>query len=1049
MIISLAGSWMQHNKILKMAITCLFLFFALSVSAKEDVPHKNDYVLIINTYSESAPWSNSIISPVILAISRDDKLDVFVEHIDMLLIDEQAGLSEFEAQIRTKYTAHPPKALLLLGNSSFLLRKKFKEFWGDIPILLCAEKDYIGHDSCYTKKEPIPVEEQIPLENFLEEYNLTVLKAPVYLQESVELMKRMIPDMNNLILIGDQTYINQQDSYDLSALMKRDYPKMGYRFFSAKDLTTDQLLDSLKAVNVQTTGVLFASWFSKMSFAGNTTLLTNSYRIIATMPTPLFVLKALALKEESGIVGGYIYNQDEYANKVVSTIYEVLRGKQARDIPFYSPTLKGPVFNYESLLLRNLSPDLCPSGTQFYKQPPTLLSEYRGPIIVTFICIFLILLLFQYRRIQMLKKLKKAQQRELDSVADYMNLFNNMPVLYMREEVILDEAGEPIDTVFVNVNTHFEKHFLPKDKALGKKGSELFPESLPEFLHYIKIVMAERRTINFPYYFKGLDTFYDIALNCSNQPGIIDIFCMDSTELHEVQQKLSSTNHKLSMALEVANIVPWKWDLQSHTILCDVNRPIELSIGEQEVDESQLVVPDTQYFAKICKDDRQRVQEAYDDLIAGKINKVREEYRVIAHADSGRKVDWVEAQAAIESWDDNGKPLTLVGSSLVITQRKNMEEELISAKNRAEESNRLKSAFLANMSHEIRTPLNAIVGFSGILASTEGEQEKQEYVSIIESNNNLLLQLINDILDLSKIEAGTLEFIYSDVELNGFLREMEDTLRMKMTSDKVTLICQQSMTDCCIYTEKNRLSQLIINLVTNAIKFTKEGSISCGYKQQDGMLYFHVTDTGCGIPQDKLKDVFGRFVKLNSFVQGTGLGLSICQTIVQNLGGEIGVESEEGKGSTFWFTIPYIPGKTIEQKVYDCAPISVEKSKLTILIAEDHSSNYKLFETILGHEYHLIHAWNGQEAVDLFEKHQPHLVLMDINMPVMDGYEATKEIRKVSTRVPIIAITAFAYASDEQRVLSNGFDGYMPKPINANQLKSKVIDILGKRIILI
>lgn len=197
--------------------------------------------------------------------------------------------------------------------------------------------------------------------------------------------------------------------------------------------------------------------------------------------------------------------------------------------------------------------------------------------------------------------------------------------------------------------------------------------------------------------------------------------------------------------------------------------------------------------------------------------------------------------------------------------------------------------------------------------------------------------------------------------------------------------------------------------------------------------------TGCGIPKDKQESIFGRFVKLNNFAQGTGLGLSICQTLVNHMGGCIGVESEEGNGSTFWFTLPYKPAgqeELSEKKEYQ--PISVEKDKLSILIAEDNDSNYKLFESILKNDYQLIHAWDGQEAVDLFRKEDPQIILMDINMPVMDGYEAAQEIRKYSAKVPIIAITAFAYASDEQRVMESGFDGYMPKPINARQLRAQI-----------
>lgn len=573
---------------------------------------------------------------------------------------------------------------------------------------------------------------------------------------------------------------------------------------------------------------------------------------------------------------------------------------------------------------------------------------------------------------------------------------------------------------------------------------------MPEFLHFIQIALAENKAITFPYYFRKIDTFYDIVLRGNPHNKMIDVFCLDSTELHRAQQKLSTINNKLAMSLDVANIVPWKWDLTNRTILCDINKPIELSTQGKGIVEEQLAVPDIQYFSKIFKEDRKRVEQAYKDLVEGRSEKVKEEYRVINTHKGFHRIEWVEAQAAVETRDENGKPLTLVGSSLIITERKKMEQELINAKNRAEESNRLKSAFLANMSHEIRTPLNAIVGFSGILASTEEEEEKQEYVSIIENNNTLLLQLISDILDLSKIEAGTLDLHYSNVEINDLMRELENSCQLKLKSDNVKLEFVAPEEPCFANIEKNRLSQLIINFVTNAIKFTSQGSIRFGYERQNNELYFYVTDTGCGIPQDKLDSIFGRFVKLNSFAQGTGLGLSICRTLINHMGGKIGVESEEGKGSTFWFTLPYKQIEAIEKAPQkEIQSITIAKDKLIILIAEDNESNYKLFESILKYDYHLIHAWDGQEAVNMFKEYDPQIVLMDINMPVMDGYEATKEIRKYSAKVPIIAITAFAYASDEQRVMASGFDGYMPKPINARLLKAQLMDIMQKRIILL
>lgn len=242
-----------------------------------------------------------------------------------------------------------------------------------------------------------------------------------------------------------------------------------------------------------------------------------------------------------------------------------------------------------------------------------------------------------------------------------------------------------------------------------------------------------------------------------------------------------------------------------------------------------------------------------------------------------------------------------------ITQLKETEKQLTLAKEKAENADLSKSTFLANMSHEIRTPLNAITGFAEILASANTEEEKAQYQEIIKMNADLLLQLVNDILDMSKIEAGTLEFVYTKVDINLLLSDLRQLFQMKVNDagGNIQIIAEPSLPSCSIETDRNRVAQVLSNFTTNAIKFTQEGTISIGYEARDTELYFYVTDSGAGIPADKLPEVFGRFVKLNKDKKGTGLGLSISKTIVNKLEGQIGADSVEGKGSTFWFTIPY------------------------------------------------------------------------------------------------------------------------------------------------
>ena len=250
-----------------------------------------------------------------------------------------------------------------------------------------------------------------------------------------------------------------------------------------------------------------------------------------------------------------------------------------------------------------------------------------------------------------------------------------------------------------------------------------------------------------------------------------------------------------------------------------------------------------------------------------------------------------------------------------ITRLKKAEADLNRAREKAENADRSKSAFLANMSHEIRTPLNAIVGFSELLASAGTEEEKAQFLEIVHSNNELLQQLIADILDLSKIEAGTLEFTFSEVDVNQLMFDIEQLFRMRLEdkSAVIQIIRETPPDECVMYTDRNRLQQVVSNFMTNAVKFTDEGSITFGYNRCAEGLYFYVKDTGNGIPKDKVGHIFERFVRVEQHKKGTGLGLAICEMIIRKLGGKIGVESEYGKGSTFWFTLP-INGRQIKEQ---------------------------------------------------------------------------------------------------------------------------------------
>ena len=323
------------------------------------------------------------------------------------------------------------------------------------------------------------------------------------------------------------------------------------------------------------------------------------------------------------------------------------------------------------------------------------------------------------------------------------------------------------------------------------------------------------------------------------------------------------------------------------------------NVGEKEGTPLNEIIKVHSHFHP---DDRRMMLRFFDQVLIREASHLRRDVRILREDGT---YTWTRVNVMVRDFRPEDGIIDMVCVNYDITELKETERKLIAARDKAEELDRLKSAFLANMSHEIRTPLNAIVGFSSLLTETEDMKDRKQYMAIVQENTELLLQLISDILDLSKMESGAFEFVKSDTDVNLLCSEIIRSLRMKVPAG-VELVFEECLLGCHVWADKNRLNQVISNFINNALKFTFSGSITLGYyRQTDGYLRFYVRDTGMGIPKNKIKKVFDRFVKLNSFVHGTGLGLSICKSLVEQMGGTIGVESEEGEGSCFWFTYPY------------------------------------------------------------------------------------------------------------------------------------------------
>ncbi|MDE6648090.1 MAG: response regulator, partial [Prevotella sp.] len=368
---------------------------------------------------------------------------------------------------------------------------------------------------------------------------------------------------------------------------------------------------------------------------------------------------------------------------------------------------------------------------------------------------------------------------------------------------------------------------------------------------------------------------------------------------------------------------------------------------------------------------------------------------------------------------------------------------------KAEKASRMKSLFLANMSHEIRTPLNAIEGFSRIMAETDSAEGRMKYMEIVESNNSRLLALIDEILDLSRIEAGELSVRKSMTDLNEMCKSLQLIFKFRCP-DTLQLQWSKPNMNVMLNTDSNRITQVLSNLISNALKHTTKGSISYGYRLINDAqeIEFFVSDTGTGIAEKDLKHIFETYMSRDAENQnGYGLGLSLCKIIVEKLGGHISVNSKIGEGSTFRFVLPFegtIGGMTQNSRITTKSRtirINTKTDMTTaplILVAEDEDSNYELVHIVLAKRYRLIRAKNGIEAVTFCEEERPDLILMDIRMPDMNGLDATRIIKEVNHDIPVVALSAYAFDENIRKAKEAGCDEFMAKPFRVEDLLDTV-----------
>lgn len=514
-----------------------------------------------------------------------------------------------------------------------------------------------------------------------------------------------------------------------------------------------------------------------------------------------------------------------------------------------------------------------------------------------------------------------------------------------------------------------------------------------------------------------------------------------------IENDLRIERDRADNIIEGINAGTWDWNVETGEMV--INSRWAKMLG-YTLKELQPVTIET--WRKFIHQKDLRVAE---NKIAGHFrNKIRYYYAEFRMRHKNGNWVWINSRGKIVEYTPEGKPARMVGTHIDITHKKTAEKELIKAKEKAIESDRLKSAFLSNMSHEIRTPMNGILGFIDLLKNAELNSETQNYyIDIVKQSGERLLNTINDIIELSKIEAGETPFHETSICVDELMYFFHVFFSPQAEKKGLKLIYNPNPANknIIIKTDRTKLESILTNLIKNALKFTSHGGIEFGFGEEGKKLAFYVKDTGKGITKDKLDIIFERFVQANLNInrghEGSGLGLSIAKAYTKMLGGEIWVTSEENKGSSFQFTIDYKPvyltiapeeyGNVIEHKETDY-------SKFEVLIAEDEEINFILIEQLLSDmKLKLLHAQNGIEAISLCQSN-PNiaLILMDIKMPIMDGFTAAKQIQKLRPNLPIIAQSAYALTHEIEK-FNQFFDDYITKPINRVELKQKIQKYIG------
>ena len=1005
-----------------------FLTTSLKAAEKEYKLNSENYILILSANQYENPYTTAIAKKIQNELEQANPALIFRTvyaslDIQKTMLASRLNMQKAFSQARLTRKVLVPRVLVLIGDESWMLYRimNLRGIWGKVPVVLCSVhpkilKDYGDFFTADTFTDSL----FLPVAASTKKLSVTGVLRDEVSYNRTQCLSHSFPSLKEIVYISNGTYDDEYSWYQEKKMLGSTLSQVKTSYFNCRKTDRNSICNYINRLPADSAAVVFNSIPS----------------FIADLQIPSYSLRDGG-PTNNQITGGYFTTSDQYARQTASLIMRIYEGTPLTDLPFQYVQQHYFYRNAQSSYSPPVPRDFLKAPElRHYNLPPPFFMRHLRPITLLLVlaCIFIISYLIYART-------RKYQQESKSLLTKYKLLHEKFRIIYDNMPIallIFDSNGSLLhknDAALALLRSWKWKH--PEAPNLY---DDFFPDRhLQDKIRHQENInrmlsIYEGRYLSRPtgiqqevcQYFRLVIRY--IPGHTPNENNIL-VMLVDTTDIYQEKIAHKKMRNVLHFAMNKADIGVAQYNLFDQAGM--VSDSWRHHMGWEGPESWN----DRTAYRYVAPDDRQILRQFLQQAREGKEERLTCEISVCPPNDT---VHYIRENIKVMEYHPEQGQIRVAEINENIDREKQLASAIQAATRKAREAEQLKNTFIANMSHEIRTPLNAIVGFSNLMIVTGDLEIRQEMIHHIEENNEILLRLVNDIIDLSKIESGSMTFAYSVTDVNALLQDVATIYQIKANQKKLQFSCECPQKELYILTDKIRLKQLMTNFLTNALKFTKQGSIRLGYRLDQDRLTLYVSDTGIGIPETQRQSIFKRFYRANKTAQGYGLGLSISQAIVEGLNGEISVESEEGRGSTFRAIFPVKKAKPVTSPSAGNFPTFSDDREPHhqphILIVEDDPSNFLLLHFMLKNHFRISHAWNGEEAIDLFGKGNFDLILMDLKIPGKNGYETTLEIRAQSRTIPIIATTAYAFSKDETQALDNGFNAFLAKPLDKKTL---------------